>query len=323
VAQGVAQGVAQDDELFLVLHDETPLAAAVRWSGQADPHARGRQHVAHLNAFRRRLARGVALARLLNRTVVLPRFWCYCDKYWSRLSQCTVGEQALATQPLPFSCPMDHVLPVSSWHGEPGRRKARGERQRCALPRRADGHPAEGMPYRTHAWLAQHPDLAISSAQLVSSCELPPPPPPAPPPPPRRARLPPEATGYARGKTTAPPHGPHLERGPTLVLPVGASERRLRAAVAQVRGLKLLHVSLEAAAAVQPCLETEAAAQQLQQLLDLLFRFRWCWRPEEMLEPRNTSEGQAVDVCVWGVEPIVGPPSCGRRREPAACGTAQ
>ena len=54
------------------------------------------------------------------------------------------------------------------------------------------------MPYRTHAWLAQHEyALSTSSAQLVSSCELPPPPPPAPPPPPQHARLPPEATGFA------------------------------------------------------------------------------------------------------------------------------
>ena len=59
-------------------------------------------------------------------------------------------------------------------------------------------------------------------------------------------------------------------------------------------------------------------------LLQLLFRFKWCWRPEEMLEPRNTSvPGQPVDVCVWGVEHIVGPPSCTRQREPATCGTAR
>ena len=91
--QGGQKGGHEEEETFLVLHDESTIPAAERWSGQADPHARGRQHVAHLNHFRRRLARGVALARLLNRTVVLPRFWCYCDKYWSRLSQCTVGEQ--------------------------------------------------------------------------------------------------------------------------------------------------------------------------------------------------------------------------------------
>ena len=28
---------------------------------------------------------------------------------------------------------------------------------------------------------------------------------------------------------------------------------------------------------MQPCLESEAALQQMQQLLDLLFRFKWCW----------------------------------------------
>ena len=55
--QGAAQGAAQEggqegvhaEETFLVLHDESTLPAAERWSGQADPHARGRQHGAHLN----------------------------------------------------------------------------------------------------------------------------------------------------------------------------------------------------------------------------------------------------------------------------------
>ena len=42
-----------------------------------------------------------------------------------------MGEQALATQPLPFRCPMDHVLNVGSWHGKGENRKARGER--CAV----------------------------------------------------------------------------------------------------------------------------------------------------------------------------------------------
>ena len=47
-----------------------------------------------------------------------------------------------------------------------------------------------------------------------------------------------------------------------------------------------------------------------------------CWRPEEMVEPRNTSvPGEPVDVCVWGFEPIVGPPSCSRRPTPATCET--
>ena len=116
-----------------------------------------------------------------------------------------------------------------------------------------------------------------------------------------------------------PNPNPHPQPNPNQV---GASEGQLRAAVERVRTLRLLHVSLDAAEAVQPCLESEAAQQQMQQLLDLLFRFKWCWRPEEMLKPRNTSvPGEPVDVCVWGFEPIVGPPSCSRRPTPATCET--
>ena len=237
--------------------------------------------------------------------------------------QCTVGEQALRTQPLPFACPMDHVLPVSNWHGTYERRKARGER--CALARRADGPPLEGMPYRTQGWLgglAQRPELAASSASLVSACEVPPPPPPAPSPSPRTTRLPPEpralATSIKHG--SAPQHGPHLDQGPTIVLPVGGSAQEVRAAAERGKELRLLHVSLEAAVALRPCLPP-SEARDTQALLDLLFRFRWCWRPEEMVEPRNLSDGTTLDVCVWGFEPVKGPPSCDKRgREPPPCG---
>eukprot|EP00966_Prymnesium_polylepis_P113906 2632670-Prymnesium_polylepis.1 len=78
------------EQRYLVLSDPTPLPAAAEWVGQADPHVRGRQHVEYLNAFRRRLAAGVALAKALNRTVVLPPFHCYCDKYWARLMRGTL-----------------------------------------------------------------------------------------------------------------------------------------------------------------------------------------------------------------------------------------
>ena len=100
--------------------------------------------MAHLEATRQRLADGVLLARVLNRTVVLPQFQCLCDKYWGRLAQCTIPHLAhpLASQPLPFVCPVDHVIPISGWHGNWAARKARG--RRCALPGRADGPPADG-----------------------------------------------------------------------------------------------------------------------------------------------------------------------------------
>ena len=121
-------------------YDERPaadaLAPVVPWV-PSDPHARGRQHVAHLERARQRLADGVLLARVVNRTVVLPQFHCYCDKYWARLTQCTIGTQVLGSQPLPFVCPLDHVIPVSGWYGNRAARKARG--RRCAQHARAAG----------------------------------------------------------------------------------------------------------------------------------------------------------------------------------------
>ena len=55
----------------------------------------------------------IGLALALNRTLVLPQMWCYCDKFWSRLNGCTISE-ARSSQPLPFVCPMDHVVELQS-----------------------------------------------------------------------------------------------------------------------------------------------------------------------------------------------------------------
>lgn len=101
---------------YLVLTEDLPLADAAPWTctkgsgcSAEELHARGRQHVDHLNRLRQRLASGVALARVLNRTLVLPTFYCYCDKFWHRLHACAIADAADGSQPLPFICPMDHV----------------------------------------------------------------------------------------------------------------------------------------------------------------------------------------------------------------------
>ncbi|OUS46581.1 nucleotide-diphospho-sugar transferase-domain-containing protein [Ostreococcus tauri] len=50
---------------------------------------------------------GLALAKALNRTLVLPPARCYCDKIWNTLAGCrALGAE---TAHLPFSCPMDHI----------------------------------------------------------------------------------------------------------------------------------------------------------------------------------------------------------------------
>jgi hypothetical protein len=54
---------------------------------QADPHIRGRQHVAWVDGLFQRLAAGISLARALKRTIVLPPLYCYCERHWARLAQ--------------------------------------------------------------------------------------------------------------------------------------------------------------------------------------------------------------------------------------------
>ena len=284
-------------ERFLVLTDEADadaLPPVAAWD-ERDPHARGRQHVAHLERFRQRLAIGVLLARALNRTVVLPPFYCYCDRYWARLTRCTVGHQAAPTQPLPFRCPMDHVVPIGGWHGKYEARRARG--RRCELPGRADGRPEEGMPYRTHGWLrAAHeagPPFASFGGTLVPHDE--------------NAV---GAMGAARAATVPPVHGAELVDGALLRLPAASSDAKLREALRSSGWdtRPLLRVSLEDARKLLGCVVHVPPAQAL---LLQLFRFRWCWRPEEMTEPRyDAATNTTTDVCVWGLPTPAAPKRC-------------
>ena len=129
-------------------------------------HVRGRQHVDRLERTRQRLAYGFALARALNRTVVLPTLWCYCDKFWHRLSQCAIPS-ATSSQPLPFVCPLDHVIDPTFLHGT---QHARLNRPRKGmLASRADGPWTDGLPFRGRYWLrglGAHPAVGMSTATL-------------------------------------------------------------------------------------------------------------------------------------------------------------
>ena len=56
----------------------------------------------------------LALAIALNRTLVLPAALCYCDLNWAEMRACRVpGAEAM---PLPFECPIDHLLELPAWH---------------------------------------------------------------------------------------------------------------------------------------------------------------------------------------------------------------
>ena len=263
----------------------------------SDTHARGRQHVAHLERARQRLADGVLLARVLNRTVVLPQFHCYCDKYWARLTQCTIGTQVLGSQPLPFVCPLDHVIPVSGWYGNWAARKARG--RRCALPARADGPPTHGFPYRTHGWLAtaaRQPHLARVGGTLV----------------PTNASADYGGRGAVVGWRRTHDGVELAAAGEAIPIARGATARALRdrARTDPVLATRpLFRVSLSDARALLRCVDFDARA-----LLEQLFRVHWCWRPEGLRESKDdktkTDDGQ--DVCVWGFKVPEAPPLCPR-----------
>ena len=61
----------------------------------------------------------LALARALGRTLVLPRWTCYCDRLWSGSDDifhfgCMYPGSQDANF-VPFTCPMDHVLSPGEW----------------------------------------------------------------------------------------------------------------------------------------------------------------------------------------------------------------
>ncbi|EOD25951.1 hypothetical protein EMIHUDRAFT_237370 [Emiliania huxleyi CCMP1516] len=149
--------------------EDAPLAPREPWVGFKDLHARGRQHVSHLERVRQRLAHGFALARALNRTAVLPTLWCYCDKFWHRLDKCAIPS-ATESQPLPFVCPLDHVIDPSLLHGTIPSRMRRPQRGMQAS--RADGPWEDGLPFRGRHWLRQlgaHPRIGYSTATLSTA----------------------------------------------------------------------------------------------------------------------------------------------------------
>ena len=58
------------------------------------------------------LRTALALATVLNRTLILPPLWCGLDRYWAPHAGTLPG----STFKLPFMCPADHVLDLESKH---------------------------------------------------------------------------------------------------------------------------------------------------------------------------------------------------------------
>ena len=307
--------VDDDDEMitsarYLVLEDDAPLEPRKPWAGFSDLHVRGRQHVEHLDRLRQRLAHGFALARALNRTVVLPTLWCYCDKFWHRLDKCAIPS-ATSSQPLPFVCPLDHVIDPSFLHGVTRARTSRPRRGMLAA--RVDGSWEEGLPFRGRYWLRQlgaHPRIGLSKATLGTQ-------PPAGTSP--MATLPqlltatrtrPTETGAAGSTARAALQHDFVPgaEGPHLRVPAGRTDKQLRAALQPYDHVRLLRVTLTEADDLLSCYEDIRDQQGMSQLSRFIFTHEWCYRPFEMtpewsaVERRGKPKHLDEPWCVWGFQ---------------------
>jgi len=242
--------------------------------------------------------------------VVLPTLWCYCDKFWHRLDKCAIPSAA-SSQPLPFVCPLDHVVDPAFLHGSPRARSARAARGMLAA--RVDGPWEEGLPFRGRYWLQQlgaHPRIGLSRASLGSK--------------------PHAATEHAyatmpellAATRAAPPSVDTIHTfvpgtdGPHLQLPSGRTDVQLRAALAAYEHVRLLRVTLTEARALLSCYVEPHDAASMRQLSNMLFQHEWCYRPAEMtaewsaVERRGKPKRRSEPWCVWGFTQPEVPPLC-------------
>jgi hypothetical protein len=130
------------------------LQAAGPRTNKADlPNAAG--HFALVNHQLTQVRAALALASVLNRTLVLPELWCGLDRWWAPHSGTIPGSQFS----LPFRCPADHVLDLEGG----------------LLARHLDANPEEfgpPIPFREHSVLdnARLPAASLGSTVYVDAC---------------------------------------------------------------------------------------------------------------------------------------------------------
>ncbi len=107
---------------YLALNSSVPpevRAAVAELARRGKPPANIRVHMLALRSYVLELRDALALARRLGRTLVLPRWACYCDRLWSGSDDifhfgCRYPGSHDADF-VPFTCPMDHVLSPAAW----------------------------------------------------------------------------------------------------------------------------------------------------------------------------------------------------------------
>eukprot|EP00241_Pyramimonas_parkeae_P004033 CAMPEP_0114245480 /NCGR_PEP_ID=MMETSP0058-20121206/11919_1 /TAXON_ID=36894 /ORGANISM="Pyramimonas parkeae, CCMP726" /LENGTH=662 /DNA_ID=CAMNT_0001358537 /DNA_START=323 /DNA_END=2308 /DNA_ORIENTATION=- len=128
---------------------------AVSWAGATRPEFRvpldtdSRIIVKHHfeeDKFRRKTVRNaLAIAALLNRTLIMPRILCYVDQMWKEMRAGRfAGAYGMA---LPFDCPMDYLFELPRFFEEAGRTKTRLDFREPGFLNRLPKHLASSRRY--------------------------------------------------------------------------------------------------------------------------------------------------------------------------------
>eukprot|EP00850_Spirogloea_muscicola_P015991 SM000127S26607 [mRNA] locus=s127:25293:28790:+ [translate_table: standard] len=75
------------------------------------------RHRAALQHYYEAIRNALILAKLLNRTLILPRVTCFCDRWWDSLTAPCRAPGA-DVEP-PFDCPIDYLLDPGVWNSHP------------------------------------------------------------------------------------------------------------------------------------------------------------------------------------------------------------
>merc|ERR1719469_304456 len=64
-----------------------------------------------LDSYQRRLVHdALALGQATRRKVIMPKLWCWVDRYWNNIEGGRFPGVSATQHPLPFHCPFDHLF---------------------------------------------------------------------------------------------------------------------------------------------------------------------------------------------------------------------
>lgn len=251
-----------NERRYLLVTPDSAVPAAVPHV-ISDYDQRAWQHVAWQQRTRNRLQHALALALVLNRTLILPPFHCYCDRYFYRLDGCMIPGGHHATR-LPFICPFDHIFDSSHWYelGRVARTQAVGRFEALGF---------EGYLYADE--LRRAPQIAHSRATL-------------------------RAASAAAGAPAAAPVDAVL----AATVPRGSRDVEIDASLAPLQHARILEVSLDDAEAIFGGFASQRAAADFNALVRYLFGLRVAYCQKECRFEQTAYESVKLkqrDPCVW------------------------